>query len=115
MNDNNKEISIKLTTARLSTDKELKYKGRFVIGYVSWRGITDANLTLKLFLRKNNNLSWEMVKQYTILANKKRFFKRVPPHTSCIDAYLELSGDVKVFELESLKLYVKPIIVGQYD
>jgi len=114
MDDAGQYIKVKIETSDLSADEEMKSKERVVLGYVLWRGRTNNPLTLTVYVKRNDTLQWEAIKTYTIATNTKRFFRRLPPSVSCIDAYVKLEGEVNTFELTSLKLFIKPVGVGQY-
>lgn len=114
MDDAGQYIKVRIETSDLSADEEMKSKERVVLGYVLWRGTTNRPLTLTVYVKRNNTLQWEAVKVYTIAINTKRFYKRLPPSISCIDAYVKLEGEVNTFTLTSLKLFIKPVRAGQY-
>lgn len=114
MADAGNKIKVIIDTADLSTDEEMKSKERFILGYILYRGQSIDTLTLTVYVKRNPDLQWEAIKEYTITPNTKRFFKRLPPSISCIDAYIKLEGDVESFDLTSLKLFIKPMRSGQY-
>ena len=118
MDDFGSAISIIFDSADIMVDETLKNTERVVLGYVFCRYEVDADLSLVVYYKRDNTLVWENSDTYTIDKNYKRFLQKLPPGLSVIDAYAKITASLgqvnDVNNIQSLKLFVKPVQVGKY-
>lgn len=108
-------IPIIFESREAKTDEDLKSHTRFVINRITGAINTDANLSLYLYVKKNNTMTWELVGTYTINKDYDRFAQRIHPVVSCIDYYVKVGGSVTTTcEITSLKVWQKIIPLGKH-
>ena len=118
MDDSGTGIAVIFDSSEIMVDETLKNTERVILGYVFCRYEVDADLSLVVYYKRDNTLTWENSDTYTIDKDEKRFLQKLPPGLSVIDAYVKVTGSVgqvtDVNNIQSLKLLVKPVVVGKY-
>ncbi len=118
MDDSGTGISVIFDSSDVMLDESLKNTERVILGYVFCRYDVDADLSLVVYYKRDNTLVWENSDTYTMVKADKRFLQKLPPGLSVIDAYVKITGDLgsvaAVNDIQSLKLYIKPVTVGKY-
>jgi hypothetical protein len=115
MSDNGQAIQIELNTSPVQTDEELKSNNRFILGYLSAKYNTDADITATIYARLADDMSWQNVATLTLSSTKKRYFGQLPQGLTVIDYYVSLTAKpVNVFEITSLKILMKTLPTGKF-
>lgn len=115
MADNGNAIDIDVECSPIQTDEELKSNNRFVLGYVEANYMTDSDLTLTIYVKRDNDLQWEEATTITLGKFSKRYFGLLPQGLSVIDFYVSLTGSpMYVCEITSLKILTQPLILGKH-
>ena len=114
MNDVGTDIPVIFDSKDLKLDEFMKSNERVVLGYVFVKYETAEDLSLIVYYKRDNTMTYENTDTYTISSSNKRFFQKLPLHLSVIDAYVKITGDVSSLEITSVKLLVKPAVVGKY-
>lgn len=111
--DNGNSLNIIFEANPFQTGLESKSDMRVVLGYVSMRYITDTDLTLTIYARRDDEMEWESVATITIDHNEKRLSEPLPSGLSVIDYYPVITGSPSyVCEIYSLKIHQKILQTG---
>ena len=113
--DNGQLIDIVIDSSPVQSDEDLKSNSRMVLGYLSAKYLTDADITVTLFFKRNDDMEWESLQAATLSLDKKRYFGKLPLGLTVIYDYVEVTAAINyIFEITSLKVHQKPLMVGKF-
>ena len=115
MPDVSTAISIIYESREIKTDKDLKSHTRFIINRITMAYNIDTNLSMVLYYKRTNAMTWEASSTFTISSTVDRFSQRIHPVISCIDFYVKVYGSVtSVCDITSLKVWQKILPLGKH-
>jgi hypothetical protein len=115
MSDIGQNIPVILNFSPVQTDEELKSNTRMVLGYLSAKYESDADITVKIYFKRNNYMDWENTAPITMTAEEGRYFGKLPLGLSLIDYYVTVeSSPLEVFRISSLKVLIKTLPAGKF-
>jgi hypothetical protein len=109
------QIPVVFETREIKTDEDAKSSTRFIINRITGAYNIDTNLSLYLYFKRSNAMSWESVGPFTISSTVDRFAQRIHPVLSVIDYYVKITGSVtSTCDITSLKVWQKILPLGKH-
>ena len=114
MADNGNNIPVIIESSPVQTDEELKTNSRMILGYLSAKYESDADITVTISFKRDNDMEWENSDPITLSKDEKRYKGQLPLGLSVIDFYViaELNP-TEDFWISSLKVHIKTSSCGK--
>jgi hypothetical protein len=115
MSDNRQNIAVVLNFSPIQTDEELKSDSRMVLGYLSAKYESDADITVTIYIKRDEDMDWENTEGIIMSAEEGRYFRQLPQGLSVIDYYVTVeSSPLETFWISSLKILMKSLPTGKF-
>jgi hypothetical protein len=113
--DYGNKIPVQIISAPVLLDEEAGSSARYVLGYLTSVYETDEDITVLLFVRRNDGMVYEQVDSFLLSKTKKRFKRKIKLVGSIIDFYIKLDTEVKEYVITSLKVSGKALTTGKFE
>jgi hypothetical protein len=115
MSDQGQSIPVILNFSPVQTDEELKSNSRMVLGYLSAKFQSDADITVTIYFKRDDDMEWENTAGIVMSASEGRYFGQLPQGLSVIDYYVTVeSSPSNTFWISSLKILMKSLPTGKF-
>jgi hypothetical protein len=115
MSDNGQNIPVILNFSPVQTDEELKSNSRMVLGYLSAKYESDADITVTIYFKRDDGMEWENTDPIIMSVDEGRYFGKLPLGLSVIDYYVTVkSSPLETFWISSLKVFIKTLPSGKF-
>jgi hypothetical protein len=86
-----------------------------VLGYLSAKYQSDADISVTIYFKRDDDMDWESLSPITMSAEEGRYFGRLPLGLSVIDYYVTVeSSPSNTFWISSLKILMKSLPTGKF-
>jgi hypothetical protein len=115
MNDNGQSIPVILNFSPVMTDEESKTNSRMILGYLSAKYESDADIMITISFKRDNDMAWENTDPITLSKDEKRYKGQLPLGLSVIDFYISAEvSPAEDFWISSLKVHIKTLPTGKF-
>lgn len=98
------------------TDEDLRSDTRFILNRISVAYETDTDLSLYLYIKRTDAMTWETVGPYTLDKDVKRYDRPLYPVLSVIDYYIRITGSVQSScDITSARVWQKIKKLGKHQ
>jgi hypothetical protein len=116
MADVSTTIPIIFESRIVKTDEDLRSDTRFVINRISAAYESDADLSLYLYFRRSDAMSWESIGPFTLDKDIKRFDRVIYPVKTVIDYYVKITGSItSSCDITSCRVWQKIKKLGKHQ
>jgi len=86
-----------------------------VLGYLSAKYQSDADITVTIYFKRDDDMDWESTEGIIMSAEEGRYFGQLPRGLSVIDYYVTVeSSPYETFWISSLKVLIKTLPTGKF-
>jgi hypothetical protein len=113
--DNGQPINVNITSSSFKMDLESQSDSRVVLGFLSARYQTDADITAVVYFRRDDDMVLEQTTPIILSATEQRYYGQLPQGLNVIDFYVVLMATPSsTFEVTSLKVHIKTLPAGKF-
>lgn len=118
MSDYGKAIHVEIESNPIRLDKKTELStNRIILGYLKMVYRMDADMTMTIYVRKNEDMNYEAIDPITISKDHKRLSLKLPIDIGAIiDFYVKFTGEFKRdCTITVCKILLKPKPAGKFS